>query len=760
MKEYKFILYNSTLGQQEVPTPDGWQDTRFTKAKNDRYWALEYTITGNYSFVDEGYDFLVSAFELEGIETRVFCQVQYYLKSEKRYKAIFTGLVDFTEKEVSRDRYTVTIEKLDVARKLLNRDEEILNLQELTDLDDNAISSYDTEFVTIPMHSKTIQRVYEGNTEGYIHDANPSISGGTNNNVFFQLLEFNKVQDDLDVVGFNITNLQWDNNIATNITFDPEDDKLYIFEVQEEGNYTIDVNLDYEWIFGYNSARSDVADYTLYLVFINSDESRAVTSLGGIDFMDANVPYGSFDYIEIPSRVNETNSGGIYGTGPLNINTSFSRNLKIGTEVYIYGRFMFRDVAINQYFKLNDTSTIKITGNTTFEETECRGMLAHEYFDRLITKITGNEKSFYSELLGRIDSEPYQYSIDGEGSLLFFTNGYQIRELPIDDRPLFVSFYDAFQTVNAIYNVGLGIEYVNGKQLIRLEKKEYFYGKSRLILGEEPTYNISVAKDFIASSFEIGYKKWKNEQKNNLDEFNTKHLYVLPLTKIKKKESHVAPHVAAGYSIEESRRMKYKITEDNDNDDENFVIKVIRIAEGYRPQTTDGFSSVTNVIDSNSVYNLDISPKRNFYRWGKYINISTYLQDSKIIKFSYGEGNYKMTSTKSGVTVSEGSDVVVSDLPNRFFKPERYKIEKMKVSEEDIIKIYNATSIVIEFENYSGGITFGIVESIDVKPHDRTIEADVLEIASDIAREIVITDKEAEAQGGGGLDSELDFEMA
>jgi len=53
--------------------------------------------------------------------------------------------------------------------------------------------------------------------------------------------------------------------------------------------------------------------------------------------------------------------------------------------------------------------------------------LVNESLSRAAEAITGGNIRAYSDFFGRTDSQPYSSPIDGEGSLLCFTNGLLIR---------------------------------------------------------------------------------------------------------------------------------------------------------------------------------------------------------------------------------------------------------------------------------------------------------------------------------------------
>jgi hypothetical protein len=80
------------------------------------------------------------------------------------------------------------------------------------------------------------------------------------------------------------------------------------------------------------------------------------------------------------------------------------------------------------------------------------------------------------------------------------------------------------------------------------------------------------------------------------------------------------------------------------------------------------YDSITGVTD-NTVYNVEISPKRMLLNHGAYLKSLLYqLQDQKIT-FQTGAKNTQLSTTKDGVTIAESADVQVMSLQDPIFIP-------------------------------------------------------------------------------------------
>jgi hypothetical protein len=79
-------------------------------------------------------------------------------------------------------------------------------------------------------------------------------------------------------------------------------------------------------------------------------------------------------------------------------------------------------------------------------------------------------------------------------------------------------------------------------------------------------------------------------------------------------------------------------------------------------------NSIFKVLNSESVYNLRISPARMSVNWYKYISASIFKTPTSAIKFVTGTGNYQELDTMINDCINVGSieqdqDLLASDIP-------------------------------------------------------------------------------------------------
>jgi hypothetical protein len=98
------------------------------------------------------------------------------------------------------------------------------------------------------------------------------------------------------------------------------------------------------------------------------------------------------------------------------------------------------------------------------------------------------------------------------------THGFAVRgftKLPIPDpdndienlyKPMTTSLRDALSSMKSVFNIGVGIEEVNGKERVRVEQLSYFYNNNVTIRLQIKLKTIRAATDYYWPSIEVGYE--------------------------------------------------------------------------------------------------------------------------------------------------------------------------------------------------------------------------------------------------------------
>jgi hypothetical protein len=219
-------------------------------------------------------------------------------------------------------------------------------------------------------------------------------------------------------------------------------------------------------------------------------------------------------------------------------------------------------------------------------------MMIHELFDRVGEKITSVAQCFYSELLGRKDSEPRTYTYTNEAGLITITNGGLIRGFGMTNNigfdepiaPISVTLKDSFDAINSIRPIGLGVEVFGGQKVFRIEELSYFFDTRTAILIDNAT-NIKKEfnKDLIQNEIEIGFSKFEaDEIRDGLYDYNTKSSWTNAIGSVSNKDILVSKYSASNTSTNEARKITKEDnpTTDSKYDSINYLIEVVENANG------------------------------------------------------------------------------------------------------------------------------------------------------------------------------------
>jgi hypothetical protein len=194
------------------------------------------------------------------------------------------------------------------------------------------------------------------------------------------------------------------------------------------------------------------------------------------------------------------------------------------------------------------------------------------------------------------------------------------------------------------------------EQVIRVEKREFFYQQEMSVLISNISIDDISRKydtEKIYNKIDIGYSQWQSEDISGIDDPQTKHTYSDRLQKVGQEITVHSDFIGASLAIETTRRQTIEKSTDYKFDNNTFIIAINTddvSPDAYRPELAENFSSVLNLLNYETRYNLRISVARNFLRWRKWFNgcLQSYL--SSFFRFVSGEGNFDMVTTMTDVS--------------------------------------------------------------------------------------------------------------
>ncbi len=601
---YRFSLIIGATTTVLNYAPDGWNE-QISLKRNKTYRGLFSTLSTNeLTFHKDGYNLIKSAYNSGGVDAEILLKVERYNYGTNIYSDLVTMKVDLA-----------TYEETDIGVKVQVIDS---SFQEI-------INNRDSVKVNL-MNDVTIDGVAVTNNSGQltIPDTNVSNSADWVTGTYYAT-----PVPKSHIVPFSFTS---ESGISDAITPD-----------------TSKTGADAYMVGGIGIGR--------VFSFTGNVEAHITAPLGGTD---APVSLSIImDIYDSDGTLSQTIPlGSDSGTSPYNFNISISQNVNLKSEqkIVIGGKWTGTSDFIFGY------DVLSLSISETYVGTNAGIITAfpiYEAFLRTIQMITGVEDCFYSNKFGRTDTPIITYPSNGD-CLHIFKGKY----LRADGQTVPVTLKDLFNSINSIYNIGLGIE--NGK--VRIEDLSYFYADTLLLdlTGRVPDEMIKrgVDPERINAAVQIGFSKYNNQLKPTGGyEFETKTDYA----------SHIKSVTTTKYILSQYRadttqmiaiQQETDVTKDATGDDDIFLIKTFRDGDHFTAETNQNFTFVSGTPYAEKSFNLEFTPARNMKRWANVLASGT----DGVYVWQNTDVNINLQTQKTGETspVVESADLNFSGL-QRFF---------------------------------------------------------------------------------------------
>jgi hypothetical protein len=381
--------------------------------------------------------------------------------------------------------------------------------------------------------------------------------------------------------------------------------------------------------------------------------------------------------------------------------------------------------ADNIYITTKDL-TIDLTSTEISDPVISKCALPFEMFSRLIAIYTGVEGAFYSTFFGR---KEFGYAEDGEGAFLAIMTGEMIRNFPNDKYDFITSLKEAFEAFNCIFNLGVAIKMINNKQKFIIEKYDDIQNNDVVVKLSDffNKMSMSVNPELVVSTIKIGYTDRSSEEFNGLFGFNGESNFVSPLNTEGHTLDLICKWITDDVVIELTRRLQYKDTSSKDyrTDKEIFIIDCKNEYELRYNSTTktteyclipkkdEDFESVTGIFEPSSTYNLNITPLRNLFRWGGYINgcLANYATDKLRVVKTPNNADLITKKIDQDFFIENGN-VLISRLDRPKNTPYVFKVEETPLLDSEYEALKDNSGCLVEF-NSNGIQLFGRIYNID-----------------------------------------------
>ncbi len=654
--EVKYILGNTLKGNLVITEPTNWREIARDNIRKELEGVFT-ELTGAITFVKEAKKYIEDVYNLQGTQGEITLTIQRKPDYKKAWETSAVLFLDL--KTLVINDYQLEINAITGGLKELieSQYKEEYELERDTDINGNTISDLDNlktlywegrkiliesllkqnqsvdifqagysqnrviNFVCLPLQVKytAFDRAFSQN------NFNSFDAGGNGSNYnasrifYFSPNEGNQV--DLNInVNFTISG-EFVQNIA------PSTKQILFRLVKLQSNEDI------------NSFSFDPVNDVTTLLSLNGTQTD-VGNTYNIDFNET-ITLNQFECLSLVAQL-----GGIPGSGAYTYIAQFS------------------DLCFD----------VKIDENSFFEPSffDKTMFTIHNAFQRMIEIITGDKNNFKSD-----------YLLNGDFKNLLLCSGKKLRGFPIKNNETnnidscsetnedFEQIAVTKITLEQLMSVSVfidplswGIENINGKQVVRVEPKDYFLDTKNVInLGEGGSLITKVSPERLYKSLAFGNSKigdYENAIGNT--EYNTYNTFSTPLTRSEGeyKQDSALRHDAVGAEIQRRKPYLDNKNEDEKYDDNNFIIdcKILE-DEVLTPRTwQDDFAEEPTVYDPNSAINLRLSAFNCLKRHAPYFK-------SGMEQFTNSFIRYKSTKGQSNVTIggqNEDGTILISDL--------------------------------------------------------------------------------------------------
>lgn len=649
--------------------PAGWDEIEIQNVRNKRYWGIDRSVSVPLSYIQDGAKILKHIFYKKGIEESVYLviakQELEYLPGASYgywYKQIFRAEVDLSVFLHAGSKITCTTLE-DGLPKYLKANENTVY-----EFPMNVPEAINVKMDGIRLHEKL----------NYEDISGLEVSILAYGESFIGPCSF--VGKEGDSIGFAIDSETIESTGGLSFP-----DKLLKTNtvLTNVGNSTIDINI------------SGTIEFTC------TGMTSAPAYASRFRFLRSNQLVGNqndYQIISTPAMV----VGQVYSQA-FDITVPLANGEKLFREGIFFG-----GPGSDAKIEFTENSKFSIKFITRQATTYVKAFTAQYLFNQLIDKIT--ESNYVAALTSYFTNNRQKV----------FTCGNALRGL--SDATMKISFSIFFQDWDCYDSVGINEQ----EGVVNFDSKVHLKDLGNVIDLPAPaygTFKVSVAKDFLYNEVEYGYPEIKNEVGvlNGNEEFNCKYLASIGTTKSPAKLDKVSKIKASCYEIELIRVTTLaKDTTDNKADNDLFSLyiedtlnpEIDNVPAHYNLDRSLN-ATATGLLEPETVFNLELSPKRNLLRNGPFLRSSLYLADSRVLAYQSSDKNNKLVCG----SITEKEDVSISSLGDKFFYP--IILEGDFEAPDDLISLLDLNPLQVFRFPVDGNYYYGLLQKVSIAPSTR-----------------------------------------
>jgi hypothetical protein len=684
-----------TFITQTLPTnalqyaPLGWQDITISWERGFTYHGVITNYTEPLKFIRDSAKILRTFYYTNGCNAAMQLYVEKFNNSfaVNNYELFFIGDVDFSTIQDEKDTITATIIEGGFMSNFKARENTDYEFDIVSDANikkvllDGFKQKYKASWTTkTQMINGTGTAVLTGNYAG-TDNVVPSallLGGDGFNNGDIQLF-------DSDIVGSS-TNIGSIGTVVVGGSVGVTDGLPYIYKNNSTAlSHTIDITVNF--VLAFLNTGSSATQFQYNAVFVNIT-TGLITSVNNL-FTSASVAAGSFS----SNTLNQTT------------------NLTIPANNYLMLVVRSTSNVPTQTWKMSITTGDIIINATISAKPSFVKCFSPKYvFDKLVDKIGDSLTVSSSSLLVN-------------NADILMTSGNSLRNIPTSTIKTNIS--DFYKSWNAI--LGAAMYYDNAANRFYLENKATVYNQSlSLSLGTAGKLTIKPLTSEMFSKLKAGYPNVSYDAINGKDEYNKLHEWLTPHIRVQSEKDLTSMYRADCYGIEQVRS-EYLTRDTADsvgNTDNDIYLLHADLSTPYTDAIEGTYyklkrysgMTISNILNTDLAYNINITPKRNLLRHSNYLssvlhNITGLITHISTNKLS---NQPELETIFSSVTINEGTDITISTLSAPLFLPITFEIET-----QEPINIYSLLNQYpykhLSFV-YNGNTYYGFIIKAQYKP--------------------------------------------
>lgn len=654
-------------------TPEGWKELEISNQRNQKYFALDRDFVVPLSFVGDGGHIIRDQFFKKGIEAKVSLIIlKQHLELTRdgsgvltgyryHYKNFYKGAIDFSNFSMFGPKVTVTIME-DGLPKLIKARENVTYEIDLIHPGNEYIR---WDGVTLRQNAKYI-----------VTNGTPENSGTGTQTLDLRLLAIEEItsigarNEERKPTSNNPGSL-WDTN------------EFFLITGSEDTQITVKWDFDVMIKLSPGMSPINPTFIRFNLFILDSSSSFSFVTLGSVAASDPVALYNHKHNLKGTATVSVPAGKKVVVTLAATQNGQFTQ--------YIY----------------DDDGEFEISYTYRKEITYVPVVTPEYLFKQLINKIGDGKYQAESAFLKTI-------------SHIKLTTGDGIRMIP-GTKKVKTSLNAFFKSYDSDRDIALGMV----GSVCRLEDKGFFINYSDPIpIGEVKNLKVEVAQDYIFNSLKIGSPTQDYNDVNGREEFNTTAEFLSEITRVTKQVDKVSDYRKDCYGAEFTRiNLEGKNTTDSVSDNDIWMIATEKNISGYLGADNNKpvynldralNPTATGLLEKNTVFNLELTPKRELFRIGAYLHSFFYKMDGSKLIFQTMDKNDKVASGSPLIT--EKADVPVGSLPQPHFLPIIFNFECP--APVDLIEVLDASPARAFSFIYENVLYVGIAMKVGIRADD------------------------------------------